>query len=126
MPISTKPRNGSFGKRSTRRRAKPRNGRDKATTCRSGIIARQFQITSRLSFKNATGHSGLNLRKTTADGGKDRGALQFSNFYVFTCARADTPDVVSRPPITECALRPIAQLEGRQQADAFHALLQSP
>jgi hypothetical protein len=33
-------------------------------------------------------------------------------------------DAVRRPAITERALRPIAQLEGLQQADAFQALLQ--
>jgi hypothetical protein len=35
------------------------------------------------------------------------------------------PDMVRRPAPTEWALRPIAQMEGRQQADAFQALLQS-
>jgi hypothetical protein len=35
------------------------------------------------------------------------------------------PDMVRRPAITERARRPIAQLEGRQQADAFQALLRS-
>jgi hypothetical protein len=36
------------------------------------------------------------------------------------------PDAVRRPAITERALRPIAQLEGRQQEDAFQAMLRSP
>jgi len=36
------------------------------------------------------------------------------------------PDMVRCPAITERARRPIAQLEGRQQADAFQALLRSP
>jgi hypothetical protein len=35
------------------------------------------------------------------------------------------PNMVRRPAITERALRPIAQMEGRQQADAFQAMLQS-
>jgi hypothetical protein len=36
------------------------------------------------------------------------------------------PDMVRRPAITERAIRPIAQLEGRQQEDAFQTLLRSP
>jgi len=36
------------------------------------------------------------------------------------------PDMARRPTITERALRPIAQLEGRQQEDAFQAMLRSP
>jgi hypothetical protein len=35
------------------------------------------------------------------------------------------PDMARRPVITERALRPIAQLDGPRQADAFKSLLQS-
>ena len=36
------------------------------------------------------------------------------------------PDVVRRPAVTERALRPIAQFEGREQVDAFKSLMGNP
>ena len=74
-PISTKPRNALFGKRSTRTQAKQQNRWDNDTQCRADVISQHRQTASHPSLTNAALQVGLNLRKNAPQEGKNRGAL---------------------------------------------------